>query len=176
MNQNIRSFQQITPRIAADAFVDASAVIIGDCNIKEGASIWPNSVLRGDLNLIEVGAFSNLQDNSTVHNSHQSDYFTATKTIIGDYVTVGHNCILHGCTIEDEALIGMGSIILDKAVISRHVLIGAGSLIPAGKVLESGFLYLGSPAKKIRALNSAEIEFFKYSALHYNKISQKHHG
>jgi len=105
---------------------------------------------------------------SMLHVSHKSAGDPAgSPLVIGDYVTIGHTVILHGCTIEDECLIGMGSIVMDKVVVQKHVLLAAGSLVPEGKVLESGYLYVGRPAKKVRALTSEEIAHFMYSARHY---------
>ncbi|RLA09083.1 MAG: gamma carbonic anhydrase family protein [Gammaproteobacteria bacterium] len=163
--------QNIKPIIHKTAMVLPSAVLIGDCKIDENSSIWANTTLRADLGKISVGKNSNIQDGSTLHMSHQSDYSNATDCIVGDYVTVGHNVILHGCTIKDESLIGMGSIILDGAIVEKNTMVGAGSLVPNNKILESGFLYLGSPAKKIRKLTAKEISFFRYSAEHYVKLS-----
>jgi carbonic anhydrase/acetyltransferase-like protein (isoleucine patch superfamily) len=103
--------------------------------------------------------------------SHQSEYSNATDCIVGDYVTIGHNVVLHGCHIKNESLIGMGAIVLDNAIVEKNCLVGAGSLVPNNKILESGFLYLGSPVKKIRQLTAKEISFFRYSAEHYVKLS-----
>lgn len=164
------------PNIATDAFVHASAVIIGDVEIGALASIWCNAVIRGDVNTIRIGARSNIQDGSVLHVSHKTpaDPLGAPLTI-GANVTVGHQVILHGCTIHDDCLIGMGSIVMDQAVLEPQVLLGAGSLVPEGKVLQSGYLYLGRPAKQIRALSDAEKAYFAYSAEHYVKLAQSYH-
>ena len=138
-----------------------SAVITGDVTLGEDVSVWHHATLRGDINTITVGASSNIQDNVVVHVS----YDAATK--IGKGVTIGHSAIIHGCTIHDHALIGMGAIVLDKAVIESHVLIAAGSLVPPGKVCESGYLYVGSPVKKARALKDDEITMIHENADHY---------
>src|SRR5690606_11617301 len=127
-------------------------------------SVWPGAVIRGDVNSIRIGRGSNVQDLSVLHVSHRSEWDPAgAPLVVGAHVTIGHRVILHGCTIGDECLIGMGSIVMDKAVLQQHVLLGAGSLVPEGRVLESGFLYLGSPAKKIRPLTEKEIAHFMYS-------------
>jgi carbonic anhydrase/acetyltransferase-like protein (isoleucine patch superfamily) len=132
-------------------------------------------VIRGDVNRIVIGEASNIQDNSVLHVSHKTPENPAgSPLVIGARVTVGHTVILHACTIGDECLIGMGSIILDRAVIQRHVLVGAGSLVPEGKVLESGFLYLGRPAKPVRPLTEAEIAYFSYSAQHYVQLARSY--
>jgi len=167
---NIRQYQGISPQISDSAWVDDSAVVIGKCILSEEVSIWPNTTLRGDVNNIVIGARSNIQDGTVVHTTHDSDISQGSKCIVGEDVTVGHNVVLHGCTIEDECLIGMGAVVLDHAVVRSHVLVGANSLVPAGKILESGYLYVGSPVKKARALTAKELAFFKYSAKHYVKL------
>jgi len=163
----IRCYKNISPVIADSAWVDESAVVIGQCDLAEDASVWPNATLRGDVNKIKVGARSNIQDGCVLHTTHESPISKGSRCIVGDDVTVGHNVVLHGCIVQDECLIGMGSVVLDNAVVEKHVLLGANSLVPAGKVLESGYLYVGSPAKKLRALSDEEKAFFKYSAEHY---------
>lgn len=151
------------------------ATVIGDVTLGENASVWPGAVIRGDVNSIRVGAGANIQDNSVLHVSHKTEADpVGGPLVIGDRVTVGHSVILHACTIEDECLIGMGSIVLDKAVIKRNVLLGAGSLVPEGKILESGFLYLGRPAKMVRALTAEELAYFNYSAEHYIELMRSH--
>ncbi len=170
--KHIRSYQGVYPDIASTAWVDASAVVIGQCILEEEVSIWPNATLRGDVNAIKVGARSNIQDGTVLHTTHDSEWAKGSQCIVGKDVTVGHNVVLHGCIIEDECLIGMGAVILDHAVVNRQVLVGANSLVPAGKVLESGYLYLGSPVKRIRPLTEQERDFFKYSAAHY--VALKH--
>ncbi len=175
MKNNIRPFLGSTPLIHPSAFIDPSAVVIGKVAIASEASVWPGVVIRGDVNNIAIGVMSNIQDSSVIHVEHQSAQNPCNgATIIGDYVTIGHKVLLHGCTIHDETLIGMGSIVLDGVVIQKHVLLGAGSLVPPGKVLQSGYLYLGSPAKKIRPLTQEEIYFFKRSAINYQTYAQQH--
>lgn len=164
---SIRKYQSFIPKIAETAWVDASAVVIGQTELAEDVGIWPNATLRGDVNAIKIGARSNIQDGCVCHTTHASDFGKGSQCIVGSDVTVGHNVVLHGCVIEDECLIGMGSVVLDNAVVQKHVLVGANSLVPAGKVLESGHLYVGSPVKKLRALTDDEKAFFKYSAAHY---------
>ena len=171
MDSAISSFKGIHPALAAGAWVHPRATVIGEVSLGENASVWPGAVVRGDVNSIHIGAGTNIQDNSVLHVSHK----TAAEPqggplVIGARVTVGHSVILHACTIEDECLIGMGSIILDRAVIKKHVLLGAGSLVPEGKVLESGYLCLGRPAKLVRELTPEEIAYFNYSAEHYVKL------
>jgi carbonic anhydrase/acetyltransferase-like protein (isoleucine patch superfamily) len=169
---DIRTFRDLTPRIAADAWIDDSAVIIGDVEIGPQASIWPLCALRGDIHSIRIGARSNIQDGSVIHVTHDSDYNPGGFPVqVGEEVTVGHKVMLHGCSIGDNCLIGMGSIVLDGAVIESRVILAAGSLVPQGKVLESGHLYLGSPVKKIRPLTEQEQRFLDYVAHNYVKLA-----
>ncbi len=167
---SIRNYKGFTPSLKESCWVDESAVVIGKCELAEDVSVWPNATLRGDVNDIQVGARSNIQDGCVLHTTHESEISKGSKCIVGEDVTVGHNVVLHGCVIENECLIGMGAVVLDNAVVQKHVLVGANSLVPAGKVLESGYLYLGSPVKKIRELTQEEKAFFKYSAQHYVKL------
>lgn len=172
---NIQSFSSYLPQIANGVYIHASATIIGDVIIGENSSVWPNTVIRGDVNSIRIGRNTNVQDLSMLHVSHKSNWDPAgAPLVIGDNVTVGHSVILHGCTLEDECLIGMGSIVMDKAVVQKHVLLAAGSLVPEGKVLESGYLYVGRPAKKVRALTADEIAHFLYSANHYVRLKNQY--
>ena len=166
----IRKYLTFFPELKSGSWVDASAVVIGKCVLGEDASVWPNATLRGDVNDIVIGERSNVQDGSVLHTTHQSDVSKGSKCIVGNDVTIGHNVVLHGCIIEDECLIGMGSVVLDNAVVMKNVLVGANSLVPPGKVLESGYLYVGSPVKQARPLTEKEMGFFKYSANHYVKL------
>lgn len=164
----VRNYLHLSPSIDKDVFIDETATVIGDVRISEDVSIWPMVVIRGDVNYVSIGKRSNIQDGSVLHVTHISPNDPkGFPLIIGDNVTVGHKAMLHGCTIGDRVLVGMGSILLDGAIIEDDVMIGAGSLVPPGKRLESGFLYLGSPVKKVRPLSSAEIEHFIYSANNY---------
>ena len=145
-----------------------TSVVIGDVRLAEDVGIWPLVVIRGDVNYVEIGARSNVQDGSVLHVTHKSPFNPeGNPLLIGEDVTVGHKVMLHGCTIGNRVLVGMGSILLDGAVIEDDVMIGAGSLVPQNKRLESGYLYLGSPVKQIRPLKVAEIEGLKYSANNY---------
>jgi carbonic anhydrase/acetyltransferase-like protein (isoleucine patch superfamily) len=172
---DIRPFLDLNPRIAADAWIDESAVIIGDVEIGPQASVWPLCAVRGDIHSIHIGARSNIQDGSVIHVTHDSEYNPGGfPVVIGEDVTVGHKVMLHGCSIGDNCLIGMGSIVLDGAVIESRVILGAGSLVPQGKVLESGFLYLGSPVNKVRPLTEGEQRFLDYVAGNYVKLAQQY--
>lgn len=173
--KNIRTFDDFTPQIHASAWIDPSAVIIGDTHIGAHSNVWPNVTIRGDIHKIRIGEHTNIQDNSLLHISHDSQYLPGgAPLIIGNYVTVGHQVTLHGCRIADFCLIGMGSIVLDNAQVAERVMIGAGSLVPPGKQLESGYLYVGSPVKQIRELKPSELEFLEYSAAHYCELAQRH--
>ncbi len=171
----VTSFLDNSPIIGELTYLHPSCQVIGDVTLGIDSSVWCNTVLRGDVNRIVVGRGSNVQDLSLGHVSHKTiEKPYGSPLIIGDYVTVGHSVIMHGCTIGNECLIGMGSIILDDAVISDHVLIGAGSMVTQGKVLESGMLYMGRPAKAVRKLTDEEIAFFMYSAEHYIKLKDNY--
>ena len=163
----IRKFKSFEPSIGLRVYVDEQATVIGDVTLGDDCSVWPQTVIRGDIKPINVGARTNIQDGSVVHVTHESDYSKGYECNIGSDVTVGHGCIIHACTIHDKSLIGMGSVILDGAIIETNVIVGAKSLVPSGKKLESGYLYMGSPCKQIRPLNDSEIEFLDYSASHY---------
>ncbi len=172
---DIREFQGMTPRIADDVWVDPSAVVIGDVEIGSGSSIWPLVVVRGDIHHIRIGKNTNIQDGSVVHVTHDSRFNPGGyPTIIGDNITVGHKVMLHGCTIGDNCLIGMSSTVMDGAVIEPRVVLGAGSLVPGGKVLESGYLWVGSPVRRARELNEKEQEFLDYSAQNYARLAKRY--
>ena len=172
---SLQSFAEHLPQLATGTYVHASATVIGDVHLGENVSVWPGAVIRGDINCIKIGAGSNIQDCAVLHVNHQSAYDPAgSPLMIGNNVTIGHSVILHGCTIESECLIGMGSIVMDKVVVQKNVLVAAGSLVPEGKVLESGFLYMGSPVKKIRALTVEEQAFFMVSAQNYIQLKNQY--
>ena len=164
----IRRFLDKEPVIANTAYVDASAVVIGDVTIGEDVSIWPCVVARGDDQSIVIGDRSNIQDGTVIHIASDNEFSPGgIPTIVGHDVTVGHRVMLHACTIGNNCLVGMSSTVLDGAVVEDDVMIGAGSLVPMGKHLESGYLYVGSPVKQIRKLGDKERFFIEYSAKHY---------
>ncbi len=171
----IRSFESTYPDIHPTAYVDESAVVIGSVIIGKQSSIWPLTVVRGDIQSISVGERTNIQDGSVLHVTHGSQFSTTDghPLVIGDDVTIGHKAMLHACTIGNLCLIGMGTIILDGAIIENEVMIGAGSLVPPQKVLSSGYLWMGSPVKKARKLSTKELEFLSYSASHYCNLSTR---
>lgn len=164
----IESFQGVLPRLGRDVYIHPSATVIGEVELGDSVSVWPGVVIRGDINQIRIGAGSNVQDNSVLHVTHKSQANPDGAPLsIGRYVTVGHACILHGCRVGDECLIGMGCIVMDHAVLQPHVMLGAGSLVPEGRVLEAGWLYFGRPAEAIRPLTPDELAYFRYVADRY---------
>lgn len=172
---NIEPFQNKHPQISDAVYIHAAASVIGDVEIGKNSSIWPGTVIRGDVNFIRIGEGSNIQDLCMLHVSHKSSWQPdGSPLIIGNNVTIGHQVLLHGCTIEDECLIGMGSVVMDNVVVQKHVMLAAGSLVPEGKILESGYLYLGRPAKRIRPLTEDEIVHFMYSANHYITLKNQY--
>ena len=171
----IRPFESITPKIADSCYIDENADVIGDVVIDENSSVWPMSVIRGDVNFIRIGKNTNIQDGSVLHVSHAGGLNPqGAALIIGDNVTVGHKVILHACKIWNDCLIGMGSTVMDNVVIENHVMLGAGSVVTPGKTLKSGYLYLGAPCKKIRKLTPEECEYLTYSANHYVRLKNRY--
>ncbi len=171
----MKSFRGKMPQLGERVWVDENAVIIGDVTIGDDSSVWPLVAIRGDMHSITIGARTSIQDNSCLHITHASTYKPEGYPLsIGDDVTVGHMAMLHGCTVGSRVLVGMGTTILDGAVIEDEIIIGAGSLVPPGKRLESGFMYMGSPVKKIRPLNEKEIEYFQYAGLNYVKLKDEY--
>jgi carbonic anhydrase/acetyltransferase-like protein (isoleucine patch superfamily) len=171
----IRRFENLAPSIDPSAWIDPLALVIGDVHVGPGSSLWPGVIARGDINRIRIGAESNIQDGSVLHNSHDGPFMPGgAALLIGDRVTVGHRAVLHGCEVGDECLIGMGAIVMDRAVLEPRLVLGAGSLVPPGKHLQSGYLYTGSPARQVRALRAEEREYLAYSAAYYVQLAQRH--
>jgi carbonic anhydrase/acetyltransferase-like protein (isoleucine patch superfamily) len=171
----ISSYLLATPVIGDRVYLHPSCQVVGDVKLGDDSSVWCNSVLRGDVNRILIGRGTNIQDLTAGHVSHKTpEKPEGSPLIVGDYVTVGHSVILHGCRIGNECLIGMGTIILDDAEIHDRVVIGAGSLVTQGKLLESGMLYMGRPAKAVRALTEGEIAGLMYSARHYMNLKDNY--
>lgn len=172
---NLRSFKHHQPKLGQAVFVDPAAVVIGDVHLGDDCSIWPGAVVRGDMHRIRVGARTSVQDRAVLHITHASDFNPeGWPLIIGDDVTIGHGACLHGCTVGDRVLVGIGATVLDGAVIEDEVMIGAGALVPPGKTLPSGYLYVGSPCKQARPLKESERQFFKYSAQNYVKLKDEY--
>lgn len=170
----IRSYLHHVPSLAAGVFIDSSAVVIGRVTLAEDVSVWPLVAVRGDVHDISVGARTNIQDGSVLHTTSPDSHPPGFPLNIGADVTVGHKVILHGCKIGDRVLIGMGAIVMDGVTVEPDVIVGAGSVVSPGKVLQSGGLYVGAPAKRVRDLKPEELEFLKYSAGHYVKLKNRH--
>lgn len=173
----IETFEGHTPKIAASAYVHASAVVIGDVEIGEDASVWPTVVIRGDVNYVRIGPRTSVQDGTVIHVAHAGPYNpTGHPTLVGADVTIGHKAVVHACTIGDRVLVGMGAVIMDGAEVGDDAIIGANALVPPGKKLEGGYLYVGSPVKQARALTAEEKEKLEYSAAHYVRLKNRHSG
>ncbi len=158
----IREFLGVMPTLYGTNFVADSADVIGDVTLGAESSVWFNVTIRGDVNWVRIGERSNIQDNCCVHVTHKT-----APTSIGSEVTVGHGAIVHGCTIEDQVLIGMGAIVLDHAVIGTGSIVGAGSLDTSRTVVPPNSMVLGSPARVVRSLTQKEIESIRYYANNY---------
>lgn len=163
------------PDIDASAWVDDMALVVGNVTIGVDSSVWPMTVVRGDIHRIVIGARTNIQDGSVLHVTHDSRFMPGGLALtIGDDVTVGHRVVLHACTICDRCLIGMGSVVMDGAEIAPDTLLGAGSLVTPNKRLEGGGLWQGSPARRVRDLTEREREYLSYSAGHYVRLKNRH--
>lgn len=172
---NLRNFGNEWPVLGLRVWVDPQATVIGRVELADDVSIWPGSVLRGDVNRIEIGARTNIQDGTICHVTHDGRYTPGGfPLILGADITVGHGAILHACTIGDRSLIGMGSLVLDGAEIESDVMLAAGSLVSPGKRLESGWLYRGQPARPARELTDEELEMLRYSAAHYVRLKDQY--
>ncbi|WP_367154508.1 gamma carbonic anhydrase family protein [Methylomonas sp. HYX-M1] len=171
----IRSFNQQLPKIGERVFIDPSAEVIGAVEIGDDVSVWPTVVIRGDVESISIGAGSNVQDGSVLHVSHAGDYSASGFPLtIGRGVTIGHRATVHGCTVGNCCLIGIGAIVMDGAVIEDYVMLGAGALVSPGKTLESGYLYVGAPARPVRELGEKEKAFLEYSYQHYIELKNQY--
>lgn len=170
-NKSIRRFNDMSPVFGERVYVDAAAVVIGDVTAGDDVSFWPCAVVRGDMHRIKIGARTSVQDNAVLHITHASDFNPGGWPLtIGEDVTIGHGACLHGCTVGNRVLVGIGATVLDGAVIEDDVVIAAGALVPPGKKLESGYLYVGSPCKAARPLKESELKYFTYSAQNYVKL------
>ena len=166
-----RPYRGILPQLGERVYIDPAATVIGDVVLGDDASVWPGAVIRGDMHSIRIGARTSIQDGSVLHITHRSNYNPGGWPLsIGDDVTVGHKACLHGCTVGNRVLVGIGVVVLDGAVIADDVMLGAGTLVPPGKSLSSGYLYVGSPARQARPLKDSEMNFLRYSAQNYVKL------
>lgn len=172
---SIRSFGGKVPGMGQRVFVDPSAVVLGDVALGDDVSVWPQVAIRGDMHRIRIGARTSVQDGCVLHITHAGPFNPDGWPLhIGCDVTIGHNAILHGCTIGDRVLVGMGATVMDGAIVDEDVVIAAGALITPGKHLRSGHLYAGSPAREVRPLNEKEMAYFCYSANNYVKLKDQH--
>ncbi|MGB0133466.1 gamma carbonic anhydrase family protein [Dokdonella sp.] len=172
---SIRSYQGISPQIGPGVYIDPDAVVIGQVEFGEDASIWPCAVARGDVNTIRIGARSNIQDGAVLHVTHDGPYTPGgVPLLIGTDVTVGHGAIVHACSIGDACLIGMNATVLDGAHVGKHCMLGAGAMLSPGKVMGEGELWLGNPARFVRKLSDGEIEKLYYSAQNYVRLKNEY--
>jgi carbonic anhydrase/acetyltransferase-like protein (isoleucine patch superfamily) len=170
-----RKFCGSAPKIDPSAFIDPTALVIGSVDIAAEVFVLPYVVIRGDVNTINIGAYTNIQDASVLHVNSDSILAPGGSALeIGAQVTVGHRVLLHGCRIGDHCLIGMGATVMDHAVIENDVILGAGSLVTPRKHLESGYLYAGSPARQIRPLTDKDMSYIEYSFNHYQNLKDQH--
>lgn len=175
MNADLRSYRGMEPTLGDNVYIDSSAVIVGDVKIGDDSSIWPLVSARGDVNRIRIGKRTNVQDGSILHVTRKTPGNpNGHPLFIGDEVTVGHHVMLHGCQLGNRILVGMSATIMDGVIVEDDVIIGAGSVVPPGKTLESGYLYVGSPAKQVRPLNESEREFLTQSAENYVVLKQEY--
>jgi carbonic anhydrase/acetyltransferase-like protein (isoleucine patch superfamily) len=171
----LRSYNNITPTIGKNVYIDPSSVIVGDITLADDVSIWPLVAARGDVNTITIGARTNIQDGTILHVTRRSPSNPEGHLLlIGEDVTVGHHCMLHGCTLGNRILVGMGAIIMDGTVVEDDVFIGAGTVVPPNKVLRSGYLYVGNPMKEARPLKESELSFLKESAINYVALKNEY--
>ena len=171
----IRTFQGLTPRLGERVFIDPACVVLGDVVLGDDCSVWPMAVIRGDMHRIRIGARTSVQDGSVLHITHASDFNPGGHPLtIGDDVTIGHKALLHGCTIGNRVLVGMGATVMDGVDVEDEVIIAAGAVVPPGKTLESGHVYAGNPAKPLRALKDSERAFFRYTAGNYVKLKDEY--
>ena len=171
----VRSYQGIVPQLGKRVYIDPAAIVLGKVQLGDDVSVWPGAVLRGDMHLIKLGHRCNVQDNAVLHTTHASEYNPEGWPLtIGDDVVIGHSAVLHGCTVGDRVLVGIGAIVNDGAVIENEVIVGAGSLVPPGKTLESGFVYVGNPCKQLRPITEKERAFFTYSPATYVRLKDQY--
>lgn len=172
---SLREFQGLKPSIGERVLIDPSAVVLGDVALGDDVSVWPQVAIRGDMHRISVGARTSVQDGCVLHITHAGPFNPdGWPLTIGCDVTIGHNATLHGCTVGDRVLVGMGATVMDGAVVEDDVVIAAGALVTPGKTLRSGYLYAGSPAREMRALSEKEMDYFCYSANNYVRLKDQH--
>lgn len=173
---HIRPYKGILPTLGARSYVDPAATVIGDVVLGDDVSIWPGTIVRGDVNFIRIGARTNVQDGTVIHVTHDGPFTRpgGFPTVIGSDVTIGHGAIVHACAIGDFCLIGMGATVLDGARVERYGFVGAGAVVSPGKTVGEAELWLGNPARFVRRLGEREIEQLHYSAQHYVRLKDEY--
>ena len=151
----IKEIKGISPQFGERCFIADNAVILGDVTLGDDCSVWYNTVIRGDVHFIRIGHSVNIQDGAVLHCTYKK-----SPVRIGDEVSIGHNALVHGCTLEDRVLIGMGAIVMDDVIVRTGTLVAAGAVVPPKRILESGYIYAGNPARKLKALNQEDFNFF----------------
>ena len=169
MMNNILSYRDYYPNISSDVFVASNSRVIGDVTIERGSSVWFSVTIRGDVNKIRIGSMTNIQDGTVIHVTREPG-----PTDIGNNVTIGHSAVIHACKIQNSSLIGMGSCLLDGVEVQEFSMVAAGSLVTPGKIVPSGQLWAGRPAKFMRDLKPQEIDEIKLSASHYNDLAMEY--
>ena len=171
MKAVLRHYKGVYPTLGQRTYIDSTSVVCGDIHLGDDSSVWPFVAIRGDVNTVRIGQRTNVQDCSVLHVTRKSDNNpTGNPLVIGDDVTIGHKVMLHGCQLGSRILVGMGAIIMDGVIVQDDVFIGAGTLVPPNKILESGFLYVGNPMRKARPLNDGELAFLAKSAINYVEL------
>ena len=172
---NIRHVLDATPTLGERVMVDPTAVVMGDVCLGDDVSVWPHAAMRGDVQIIRIGDRTNIQDGTVLHVTHDGPYNPGGFPLhIGNDVTIGHRALLHGCTVGDRVLVGMGAIIMDNVTVEDDVMIAAGALVTPGKRLRTKTLYAGSPAREVRPLTEKEVAFLPYSAQGYVSLKQRY--
>jgi len=171
----LRPYQGVMPALGARVYVDPAAAVIGRVTLGDDVSVWPMAVIRGDVNTIRLGDRSNVQDGCVLHVTHDGPYSPGgLPLVVGEEVTIGHQAVLHACTLGNRILVGMGAIVLDGARIEDEVIIGAGTVVPPYKRVPSRTLWVGNPARQLRTLTDAELAQFAYLAAHYVRIKESY--
>ena len=177
MNNCLRSFKGVSPKLGKRVYIDPAAIVIGNVHLDDDCSIWPGAVIRGDMHKIKIGVRCNIQDNAVLHITHASEYNPdGWPLTMGSDVIVGHSAVLHGCTLGSKILIGNGAILNDGVIAEDHVMVGAGCMVPPKKILESGFVYVGNPCRVLRPISDKEKEFLTYSPNNYVKLKNIYLG
>jgi len=172
---SIRAFNGISPNIDKTSYIDPDSTVIGKVSIGKDSSVWPMTAIRGDVHSVTIGERTNVQDGSILHVTADNEFNPGGyPLVIGNDVTIGHGAILHACTVGNFSLIGMGATVLDGSVVEDEVMVAAGSLVPPRKTLERGYLYLGNPARRARALTDKELEYLHFSSMHYVKLKNQY--